>query len=77
VHVRARSRDSLTHDRDDKTHFVRVAAARDDDGVWSVSRSGGQGSHQLASMARADALAVVPDGAEIRPGDPVDIILLD
>ena len=53
------------------------AATTDSAHVWCVSQSGGQGSHQLTSMARAGALAVVPDGAEIGPGDPVDIIVLD
>jgi molybdopterin molybdotransferase len=76
VHVRALSDDSLTHPPDGKTHFVRVHATRGDDGVWRVSRSGGQGSHQLTAMARADALALVPDGANYQPGDPLDIIVL-
>lgn len=61
---------------DGKTHYVRVAAARDGQGVLHVSRAGGQGSHQLAAMARADALAVVPDGSGIEAGEPVDAILL-
>ncbi len=74
--VRARSADSLSHAPDGKTHFIRVFASRDDDGVWLVSRSGGQGSHQLTAMARAGALAMVPDGTDFEPGDPIDIILL-
>ena len=75
--VRARSEDSLSHPPDGKTHFVRVSAFSGADGVWCVSRSGGQGSHQLTAMARADALAVVPDGVDIEPGDYVDILVLD
>ena len=59
-----------------KPNYMRVSARRDDRGRWRVAPSGGQGSHQLAAMARADALAVVPDGAGIAPGDPVEIILL-
>ena len=76
THLRAVSDDKLTHRNDGKTHYVRVSVARDDRGVMRVTRSGGQGSHQLAAMTRADALAVVPDGAPIDPGDPVDVILL-
>jgi molybdenum cofactor synthesis domain-containing protein len=75
--VRARSEDSLSHPPDGKTHFVRVSAFPGADGVWCVSRSGGQGSHQLTAMARADALAVVPDGVDIEPGDYIDILVLD
>ncbi len=74
--VRAVSDDKLGHRNDGKTHFVRVAARRDEQGVLRVSRSGGQGSHQLAAMTRADALAVVPDGAPAGVGDPVDVIVL-
>ena len=55
---------------------MRVAATRDERGVLHVTRSGGQGSHQLAAMTRADALAVVPDGSPATEGDPVDVILL-
>ena len=76
THLRAVCDDKLTHRNDGKTHYVRVAVARDDRGVMRVSRSGGQGSHQLAAMTRADALAVVPDGASANPGDPVDVIPL-
>ena len=74
--VRAVSDDKLRRGRDGKTHFVRVAATRDERGVLHVTRSGGQGSHQLAAMTRADALAVVPDGARAGVGDPVDVIVL-
>ena len=74
--VRAVSDDELRRGRDGKTHYVRVAAKRDERGVLHVTRSGGQGSHQLAAMTRADALAVVPDGAQAGVGDPVDVIVL-
>ncbi len=70
------SDDELTHPPDGKTHFLRVEADVDETGRWHVRRAGGQGSHQLTAMARADALAIVPDGAEIGPGDEVDILAL-
>ena len=76
VTVRAVSDGDLSRRSDGKTHYVRVAAQRDERGVLHVTRSGGQGSHQLAAMTRADALAVVPDGAPAGAGDPVDVILL-
>ena len=74
--VRAISDGDLSHRGDGKTHYARVAATRDPNGVLHVIRSGGQGSHQLAAMTRADALAVVPDGVVVGAGDPVDVILL-
>ena len=42
-----------------------------DDGRLHVRPVGRQGSHQLASTARADALAELPPGAVIAAGDEV------
>jgi molybdenum cofactor synthesis domain-containing protein len=62
---------------DGKTHFVRVAAAYDDEaGRWRVRSAGGQGSHQLLAMARANALAVLPDGNGVDAGEPVTVMVL-
>lgn len=74
--LRATSADSLGHQADGKTHFLRVEGEQDAFGRWTVRRAGGQGSHQLTAMARADALAMVPDGEAMEPGDEVDIIVL-
>jgi molybdopterin molybdotransferase len=61
---------------DGKTHYVRVSAAFGDDGRLVVRSVGGQGSHQLAATARADALAVVADGDGVPAGGPVPVLLL-
>ena len=74
--LRAISEDSLGHGPDGKTHFLRVEGRIDDTGRWHVRRAGSQGSHQLTAMARADALALAPDGVEIEPGDEVRILPL-
>ena len=74
--LRAISEDTLGHGPDGKTHFLRVEGRIDDTGRWHVRRAGGQGSHQLTAMARADALALAPDGVEIEPGDEVRILPL-
>ncbi|HET6949668.1 MAG TPA: gephyrin-like molybdotransferase Glp, partial [Acidimicrobiales bacterium] len=65
----------LPRARDGKTHFVRVVAGVDD-GVVRVRSSGGQGSHQLGAMARADGLAVLPDGDGVDAGGRVEVMLL-
>ena len=70
------SEDTLGHAPDGKIHFLRVEGRVDDTGRWYVRRAGGQGSHQLTAMARADALALSPDGAEIEPGDEVQVLPL-
>jgi molybdenum cofactor synthesis domain-containing protein len=59
---------------DGKFHFVR-AVARVVDGTLVVRSAGGQGSHQLSAMARANALVVQPDGDGVGAGDPVEVIV--
>ncbi len=61
---------------DGKTHFARVTVCYDD-GRYRVESAGGQGSHQLYAMATANALAVLPDGEGVEPGEEVEVILLD
>ena len=60
---------------DGKIHFVRVVVTADPGaaGGLRAASSGGQGSHQLAAMARADGLAVLPDGDGVAAGDPVEV----
>jgi molybdopterin molybdotransferase len=41
-----------------------------------VRPAGGQGSHQLAALAAADGLAVVPDGEGVAAGGDVEVLLL-
>ena len=60
---------------DGKTHFVRVVATYRD-GEYHVSSAGGQGTHQLAAMATANALAVVADGDGVGAGERLTIIPL-
>ena len=65
--LRAISEDTLGHGPDGKTHFLRVEGRIDDTGRWHVRRAGGQGSHQLTAMARADALAWHPTVSRSNP----------
>jgi molybdenum cofactor synthesis domain-containing protein len=69
--VRAIAPDGLRRRPDGKTHFARVVV---DDG--EARTAGGQGSHQLAAMAAANGLAVLPDGDGVEPGGTVDVLLL-
>jgi molybdenum cofactor synthesis domain-containing protein len=77
VRMRAVAAEPFTRRPDGKTHFARVRAELGDDGVYRVRSAGGQGSHQLSAMAAANALAVLPDGDGVGPGDRVDVLLLD
>jgi len=66
----------LRHADDGKTHFIRMSGGPDENGRWRVSSAGGQGSHQLTAMARADALAVLPAGVSVSAGGECGIIPL-
>src|SRR5690606_38380280 len=75
--VRALADDAFDRRPDGKTHFARVVARHGGDGRVHVTTAGGQGSHQLGAMAAANALAVLPDGDGVAPGEDVEVLLLD
>ena len=56
-------------------HFARVSL-KNKEGIYEATLLEGQGSHQLAAMANAHGLAVLPDGEGIAKGDLVDVIQL-
>jgi len=62
---------------DGKLHLVRVVVTSRPDGCLEVRSSGAQGSHQMASMAAAGGLALVPDGSGVAEGETVGLLLLD
>jgi molybdenum cofactor synthesis domain-containing protein len=61
---------------DGKIHFDRVHATWGKDGRVHVTRTGAQGSHQLASTALANAIMAVPDGNGVSAGDTVEVTFL-
>lgn len=63
-----RTREPLVRSPDGKLHLVRVTVQADSRGEYAVSSAGAQGSHQALALARAQALALVPDGLGI-PAD--------
>jgi molybdopterin molybdotransferase len=59
----------------DKTVFSRVEVARGADG-WSATPTGGRGSNLIATVARANGLAVIPPGvASLDAGERVSVLL--
>jgi molybdopterin biosynthesis enzyme len=67
--------DGLPRRPDGKVHFLRSVATVEDE-RWVVRSSGGQQSHMLSVLGRANALAIVPDGTGIEPGGRVEVMLL-
>jgi molybdopterin molybdotransferase len=58
-----------------KTQFARVTVRRDGD-WWVAASTGSRQSNLLATVARADGLAVIPAGVETaRAGQPVQVML--
>ena len=57
----------------DRRHFVRVMI--DDRGL--VRSAGGQRSHLLGSLAKANGLIDLPPGSCLAKGNPVDVLLID
>ncbi|NNN19286.1 MAG: molybdopterin molybdotransferase MoeA [Acidimicrobiaceae bacterium] len=61
---------------DGKIHFMRVTAMLEADGKVYIEPQSGQSSHLLYSMAKSNALAIVPDGDGLKAGDQVDTLIL-
>lgn len=74
--VPAVSDEAIERRSDGKTHYTRVFGHFAADGRYHVRAVDGQGSHQLAATASAQALAVVPDGNGVAAGGSVDVIVL-
>ena len=63
----------------DREQYMPVVLGRTADGLTARRAvAGGSGSHLVAGLARAEALAVVPaDVEEVRPGDRVPVMRVD
>lgn len=61
----------------DRRTYTRVRVGRDATGEYAVEPVGGHGSHMVAGLAMADALAVSPeDATEVAAGSQVELVLL-
>lgn len=64
--------------RGQRRHFVRASLTRSQDGTILASGAGEQGAGILSSLARADALVIVPETVErVAPGTKMQAIPLD
>ncbi len=62
---------------DERRFYARCVVSREGDG-WVASLSGSQGSGVLTAMARANAIAIIPEGSpDVQPGQQVTVMLLD
>lgn len=74
--VRAIVDENVLRKPDGKVHFDRVHAHWGTDGRVHVSRTGPQGSHQLAATSVANAIMAVPDGDGVSAGEEVVVTFL-
>jgi molybdopterin molybdotransferase len=75
--VRATTAHRLEPHADGKLHLLRAHVSVDEHGTWRVSTTEGQESHQLRSMAEANALILLPDGPGAPQHGEVRVLLLD
>jgi molybdenum cofactor synthesis domain-containing protein len=62
---------------DGKLHLVHVDSRIHDDGRMHIESASRHGSHLLNAVAKANALAMIPDGEGFETGDVVRTLLLD
>ncbi|HEX4493175.1 MAG TPA: gephyrin-like molybdotransferase Glp [Acidimicrobiia bacterium] len=75
--IRARAAHDFGRRADGRLYVERVVLARGGDGGFVVSRSGIQASNVLSGMARANGLALLPDGEGVPAGTDLDVMVLD
>jgi molybdopterin molybdotransferase len=75
--IRAVAGEPFRRQPDGKLHLLRTVARYGARGRLEVRSAGGQSSHQLAAMAAANSLALVPDGEGIDEGGELDLLLLE
>jgi len=75
--VRAIAEERIVN-RNDPRRFYARCIVRERDGRYYASLTGPQGSGMLTSMVHANALTVIPaEVDEVRPGEEIDVIMLD
>jgi molybdopterin molybdotransferase len=75
--VRARAAADFGRRPDGRLYIERVVLSRGDDGAFLAVRSGVQASNVLSGMARANGLALLPDGDGVPAGGELTVLVLD
>jgi molybdopterin molybdotransferase len=75
--VRARAAHDFGRRPDGRLYIERVVLTRDDNGGFLAARSGVQASNVLSGMARANGLALLPDGDGVAQGAELTVLVLD
>ncbi len=63
---------------DGRESYVRAVVSREPDGRYTAVTTGGQGSHMMTSLVKANALVIIPEGVTaVRPGDQLQALMID
>ena len=73
--VMARIKDQIYSDG--RESYIRAIVTRENSGYWAET-TGGQGSHMMTSLVKANALVIVPEGVKsVAPGVELTAMMLD
>ncbi|HUS94578.1 MAG TPA: gephyrin-like molybdotransferase Glp [Patescibacteria group bacterium] len=62
---------------DGRESYIRAVVSRDSSGYWAET-TGGQGSHMMTSLVKANALLIIPEGVRsVAPGVELTAMMLD
>jgi molybdopterin biosynthesis enzyme len=75
--VRARAAHPFSRRPDGRLYIERVVLTHAPDGGFLATRSGVQASNVLSGMARANGLALLPDGDGVAEGTELTVLVLD
>lgn len=63
---------------DGRESYIRVVVTRGKDGQYVARTTGGQGSHMMTSLVKANALLIVPEGVRFVPaGETLPAMMID
>ena len=60
-----------------RQEYLRVKVVENSDGTLVLDSYQNQDSGVLSSTVASDALAIVPPNTKVKPGDKLDVLLLD
>jgi molybdopterin molybdotransferase len=75
--VQAHAAHPFARRADGRLYIERVVLTRGPDGGFLATRSGVQASNVLSGMARANGLALLPDGEGVAEGAELTVLVLD
>ena len=65
-------------DSDGRESYIRAIVSRQTDGTYTAVTTGGQGSHMMTSLVKANALVIIPEGVtDVPAGTKLPAMMID